>query len=190
MFRRIFPRDPGEHAASSLYESIMLQSRRSEFYTDYSVPDSTEGRFELLLLHLCMVIRRLRQENSEEARTLSQALFDFFIYDMDQSLRESGIGDLSVGPRLKRVGEAFYGRVKAYEEALDEKQDSDRNNALRGALLRNLYGTSAEVPPGAVLDAMTSYLYRLDAFLAEQETPYILKGEASFITPDTAREKD
>ncbi|MFD1378964.1 ubiquinol-cytochrome C chaperone family protein [Fodinicurvata halophila] len=90
--------------------------------------------------------RRLRQENSEEARTLSQALFDFFIYDMDQSLRESGIGDLSVGPRLKRVGEAFYGRVKAYEEALDEKQDSDRNNALRGALLRNLYGTSAEVP--------------------------------------------
>lgn len=190
MFRRIFPRDPGEHAASSLYESIMLQSRRSEFYTHYSVPDSTEGRFELLLLHLCMVIRRLRQENSEEARALSQSLFDFFIYDMDQSLRESGIGDLSVGPRLKRVGEAFYGRAKAYEEALDETQEDDRDKALRGALLRNLYATTIEAPPDAVVDAMTRYIYRLDAFLAEQETPYILKGEARFIAPDMAGEKD
>lgn len=183
MFRRIFSRDSGETSARSLYESILLQARRPLFYTDCSVPDSTEGRFELLLLHLCMIIRRLRQADSEEARALSQSLFDLFVYDMDQSLRESGIGDLSVGPRLRRVGEAFYGRAKAYEAALDEKQEEERDRALKAALLRNLYATGKEVPEEATLNMMTSYLYRLDAFLADQETPYLLRGEASFIAP-------
>ncbi|WP_022727449.1 ubiquinol-cytochrome C chaperone family protein [Fodinicurvata sediminis] len=187
MFRRLFSGDPRESAARALYESIMLQSRQPEFYTDYAVPDSTEGRFELLLIHLGLVIRRLKCEENEEARELSQNLFDFFVYDMDQSLRESGIGDLSVGPRLRRVGEAFYGRVKAYEAALDAGNESQE---LGAALLRNLYATRESEPGQETVMAMAEYLYRVDAFFAEQETPNILSGQIKFSELDAARDKD
>ncbi|MGM0560210.1 MAG: ubiquinol-cytochrome C chaperone family protein [Pseudomonadota bacterium] len=165
----------------------MLQSRKPEFYTDYAVPDSTEGRFELLLIHLGLVIRRLKRAESDEARDMSQGLFDFFVYDMDQSLRESGIGDLSVGPRLKRVGEAFYGRIKAYEAALDAENEAQE---LKDALLRNLYATCEVEPKEATLTAMMDYLYRLDAFFADQETPNILAGRIKFLIPEVIRDKD
>jgi cytochrome b pre-mRNA-processing protein 3 len=86
------------------------------FYRDLGVPDTVDGRFDMVLLHLWMVLRRLRL--AEGGADLSQALFDHFCGDMDDNLREMGVGDLAVPKRMQKFGEAFYGRAAAYDLAL------------------------------------------------------------------------
>lgn len=148
---RLFPRDPHEPDARRLYGLIVGQARAPRFYEDLGVPDSVDGRFELLLLHAFLVFDRLRAEG-DDAQALSDSLFALMVYDFDQSLRVSGVGDLGVGPRMKRMGEAFYGRLHAYTTAAATGGD-----ALAAALRRNLYGTCGEVGRG-ILSAMADYV--------------------------------
>ena len=150
--KRIFSRRSLEAPAHALYERVILQSRQQPFYTILGVPDTTDGRFELLLLHMALLMRRLRQER-EAGAELRQALFDTLIFDLDQSLRESGVGDLKVGPKLKVMGEAYYGRSKAYDDGLNNLE----NTELKAALTRNLYGTVAAPSPVAV-ESIANYM--------------------------------
>jgi|SRR5690625_327546 len=175
-FARIFLRNRSEAPARQLYEQIILQSRREPFYTILRVPDTTDGRFELLILHLALVMRRLRLEEEATAE-LRQTLFDTLIFDMDQALRESGVGDLKVGPRLRVMGEAYYGRSKAYDGGLNRLDDSE----LRAALTRNLYGTAATPPPAVVLDAMSGYLHRAMLHLNSQSGSDLMAGRLEFV---------
>ena len=94
---------------AGLYGAIVAQSRDPRFYEAYGVPDTVLGRFDLLLLHLALVLRRLRAGDAS-ARTLAQGLFDAFCRDMDHNLREMGVGDQGVPRQMRRVGEASYGR--------------------------------------------------------------------------------
>src|ERR1044072_3871109 len=111
LFRRPDP------TIATLYGAIVTQSRDPRFYGSFGVPDTVLGRFDLLLLHLLLLLRRLRAGEGP-ARDLAQHLFDAFCRDMDDNLREMGIGDQG-GPRqMRRVGEAFYGRAQAYDAAL------------------------------------------------------------------------
>jgi cytochrome b pre-mRNA-processing protein 3 len=108
----------------------------------YGVPDSFDGRFDLLLIHLFLVINRLANEG-EQAREFNQALFDVTFADMDQTLREMGIGDMGVPKHQRRMMKGFNGRMHAYDEALKQGE-----GAFAIALRRNLYGTieDTEVP--------------------------------------------
>lgn len=115
----------------AIYGMIVTQARQPLFYQDYDVPDTVNGRFDLLLLHLWMVLRRLRQVPG--GAEVSQALFDHFCGDMDDNLREMGVGDLAVPKRMQAFGEAFYGRSAAYDLAL-----TDSREALAQALCRNI----------------------------------------------------
>lgn len=178
--RRIFPGNPEEEPARALYVTIVEHARQPEFYAAQGVPDSVDGRFELLILHCFLVLRRLKAE-SKETEALAQTLFDTLIYDMDQSLRESGVGDLKVGPKLRDMAEAFYGRIKAYEAALADEDDA----ALADALRRNLYGTADEVPQGAP-EAVAAYVKREDAGLAEQDLAALRGGHVAFGRPPGA----
>lgn len=175
--RRVFPGNPQEENARALYVAIVAQTRQPVFYARLGVPDSVDGRFELLVLHCFLVLRRLRAA-PEETADLAQTLFDTLIYDMDQSIRESGVGDLKVGPRLRQMAEAFYGRIKAYDTALD----AGEAGGVEAALQRNLYGTVEAVPQVAVAE-MAAYLRDQDAALAEQETAALLRGELRFSPP-------
>jgi cytochrome b pre-mRNA-processing protein 3 len=124
---RIAPRGTIE----AIYGMIVTQAREPMFYRDLGVPDTVNGRFDMLLLHLWLVLRRLK---SVEAGTgLSQALFDHFCEDMDDNLRELGVGDLTVPKRMRAFGEAFYGRAAAYDMALTEGRE-----AFAQALCRNI----------------------------------------------------
>ena len=105
MFDRLFPRDPHEADARRLYERIVGRARAPGFYENFEVPDTVDGRFELLMLHAFLVFDRLRVAG-DEGRPLSDALFAVMVYDFYQSLRVSGVGDLGVGPRMKRMGQA------------------------------------------------------------------------------------
>src|ERR1700730_4540488 len=110
------PRIAARGTIEAIYGMIVTQAREPLFYRDLAVPDTVNGRFDLLVLHLWMVLRRLK--SVEDGADLSQALFDHFCDDMDANLREMGVGDLTVPKRMRAFGEAFYGRAAAYDLAL------------------------------------------------------------------------
>src|ERR1700730_18921070 len=131
------PRIPSRGTIEAIYGMIVTQAREPLFYRDLGVPDSVTGRFDLLVLHLWMVLRRLKSIEPGGA-ALSQALFDRFCEDMDANLREMGVGDLAVPKRMQAFGEAFYGRAEAYDLALTDSAD-----ALAQALSRNILSGGA-----------------------------------------------
>lgn len=115
----------------AIYGMIVTQAREPIFYRDLGVPDTVNGRFDLLLLHLWLLLRRLRTVLG--ATELSQALFDRFCEDMDDNLREMGVGDQTVPKRMRAFGEAFYGRVQAYDQAME-----GGGEALAEAICKNI----------------------------------------------------
>ena len=123
LFRRPNP------TIAALYGAIVAQARDPRFYEAYGVPDTVLGRFDLIVLHLALVLRRLR-EGDASARTLAQGLFDAFCRDMDHNLREMGVGDQGVPRQMRRVGEAFYGRAQAYDAALAEQSNERAGRRL------------------------------------------------------------
>jgi cytochrome b pre-mRNA-processing protein 3 len=110
------PRNPSRGTIEAIYGMIVTQAREPLFYRDLGVPDTVNGRFDLLVLHLWMVLRRLK--SIEGSAGVCQALFDRFCDDLDGNLREMGVGDLAVPKRMQAFGEAFYGRAAAYDLAL------------------------------------------------------------------------
>src|SRR4030088_1146999 len=110
------PRISSRGTIEAIYVMIVTQAREPLFYRDLGVPDTVNGRFDLLVLHLWMVLRRLN--SIEGGVALAQMLFDRFCDDMDANLREMGVGDLTVPKRMQAFGEAFYGRAAAYDLAL------------------------------------------------------------------------
>jgi cytochrome b pre-mRNA-processing protein 3 len=150
----LFRRSARPGTISALYGVIVAQARLPGFYRDCGVPDTVDGRFELIVLHLALLLERIGEEPA--LRGLGQGIFDRFCQDMDDNLREIGISDLAVPKHMQRVGEAFYGRAQAYQAAIE----ADDDNALATALERNIYG-GADSPHGRRLAA------RLAAYVRE-----------------------
>lgn len=183
IYQKLFRRDPHEGPAAALYHSVVTQARSPAFYREFGVPDSLDGRFDLLVVHAFLVLHRLKREPADTA-DLAQSLIDTIFSDMDRSLREMGAGDMSVGPRVKRMAQGFYGRLAAYEAALDAPSGSvGGGDALELALCRNLYGTVSPEPEH--LQIMAEYVRRQAAVLAEQPTARLMAGEARFTAPPT-----
>jgi cytochrome b pre-mRNA-processing protein 3 len=186
-FRRQSPADP----AGQLYQALVAQSRRPEFYTACGVPDSLDGRFDLLVLHVVLVLRRLKSEGAS-GRALGQALFDIMVTDFDRALRELGVGDVGVAKRMKAMISAFYGRLAAYDAALAEEKknsaapghsETEKGRALWAALRRNLYGTIAADAEAFGLDAMSDYIRRETEGLARQDGAALITGIIQFGPP-------
>lgn len=138
-----FRRHARADIVDALYGAIVAQARHPVFYQTYGVPDTVDGRFDMLVLHLVLFCRCVREGPH---RTLGQEVFDRFCLDMDHSLREMGVSDQAVPRRMRTIGEAFYGRAARYEAALAEAG----NEALAAALARNVFAAPAhEVPEGA-----------------------------------------
>ena len=156
----------------ALYGTVVAQARRPEFYREHEVPDTLDGRFEMIGLHVFLVMNRLRSEG-EPGREMSQALTDRFFDDLDRSLREMGAGDLGVGRRVKTMAKAFYGRIAAYQAAM-----ATGAAGLEGALARNLYGTVAPAPESVA--AMAGYVKRAAAALAAEPFARLARGEVRF----------
>ena len=122
----------------SVYASIVLQARTESFYRLYGVPDTLNGRFDLITLHMFIVLRRLKGLGDEGAK-FSQDLFDVMFADMDKNMREMGVGDLSVGKKVKELAISFYGRIKSYDNGIT----ATNNETLVECLKRNLFLDSA-----------------------------------------------
>ena len=152
---------------------IVAQARSPTFYRDYGAPDTVNGRFDMIVLHLVLVLRRLR-EGSANVRPFGQQIFALFCRDMDHNFREMGMGDLAVPKAIRRVAEAFYGRAGVYESAL-----AGDDAALEAALARNVFGT-----PQPPLGARRLAAYMRDA-ARRLETQDLAGGDLRFPDPET-----
>jgi cytochrome b pre-mRNA-processing protein 3 len=161
MILRLFRQTPREDTIASLYGTIVAQARAPAFYQAYGVPDTVNGRLEMVMLHAVLLLRRLERE-SAPLRALGQGLFDRFCRDMDETMREMGVGDLAVPRKMRRIGEAFYGRQAAYRAALAAADD----RSLAAALERNVF---AGAGGGEAAVRLAAYVREADRRLAAQD---------------------
>ncbi|MBV9747703.1 MAG: ubiquinol-cytochrome C chaperone family protein [Acetobacteraceae bacterium] len=168
-----FRRKPHERAGFALYAAAVAAARDPWFYTALGVPDTLDGRFDLIGLHAALLIHRL-QGDVTPGPELAQAVFDAMFSDMDQNLREIGVGDLSVGKRVRAMWEAFHGRARAYAAALD----ADDPAALAMALARNVWRGA----PGneAAARTLAAYSRRQFEALRRQGLHDFVDGRAAF----------
>ncbi|HEY7232173.1 MAG TPA: ubiquinol-cytochrome C chaperone family protein [Pseudolabrys sp.] len=175
MIFSLFRRHIRADTISTLYGTIVAHARLPCFYRDYEIADTVNGRFELLILHLAVILDRLMAD--PQLRDVGQGLFDHFCSDMDHNLREMGVGDLAVPRQMQRVGEAFYGRAQAYRGALALKTQE----MLTEALERNVYGNGGSSRAAAARLAV--YIVAVAAHLRDQPTTSLLAGKLDLPDP-------
>ena len=168
----------------AIYGAIVAQARQPAFYADLNVPDTVNGRLDMVILHLWMTLRRLRAigDADSDLDGLGRALIDHFCSDMDDNLRELGTSDLKVSKRLLEFNESFYGRARAYDEALTAEAAAE---PLAAALDRNIYHGQ-----GAVAATwLAGYVSRAIAALDKLDAAALKSGHLRFPAPskgDTA----
>ena len=178
MIFRLFRPTPRDRIIASLYGAIVAQARAPAFYRSYGVPDTVNGRMEMIMLHAVLFLQRLEGE-AAPARALGQELFDRFCGDMDESLREMGVGDLAVPRKMRRIGEAFYGRQAAYQAALAAPGDEP----LAATLQRNVLAGASEPAAAARLAAYVREAVRL---LAAADAEGFERAELAFPDPEAS----
>jgi cytochrome b pre-mRNA-processing protein 3 len=180
-----FRRNSQAPTIHALYGAIVAQARSVTFYGDYRVPDTVEGRFDLIVLHLVLLLNRLGRR-AEGGRSLGQELlgqellgqelFDAFCRDLDANLREMGVGDLAVPKRMQAFAEAFYGRQAAYLAALDAADE----RVFEKALARNIFPAGNDAGAAHLARYARAAVTRLDA----QDDGALIRGEVVFPSPE------
>jgi cytochrome b pre-mRNA-processing protein 3 len=175
--------DRREVIAQRLYAALTAQARRPDFYLACGVPDTIDGRFEMVALHAFLLFRRLKGQG-EKAGAVAQSVYDVMFGDFDASVREMGAQDLGVGRRIKFMTEAMNGRFQAYEAGLAQVRSHGGQAELELALKRNVYGTTE--PVDECLKRMADYFKRADAELAALPIDQLMRGILHFppLEPD------
>ena len=177
MFQSLFRQRGPKIVGRGLYESAVERARKPVFYTGFCVADTVEGRFELYSLHVILLLHRLKGEGAQAGET-AQVLFDTFISQLDHALREIGVGDLSVAKKMRKLGEAFYGRAKAFDAALDAESDAE----LQALIGRTVFEGAGEADQ---IEALAAYVRGCVAALAGEPLGTILEGRVDWpdLTP-------
>jgi cytochrome b pre-mRNA-processing protein 3 len=180
---RLFAPRPAKLAGRALFERAAERARTPALYRDGGAPDTVEGRFECYALHVDLVLHRLKGQGPEAAE-VGQALFDKFLDNLDEGLRDMGVGDLSVGKKMRKLGEAIYGRMKGYDAALDavlaDAAISDPGAATLAplaALIGRVLFNAEDAPEGGPLAAYAAACARA---LAAQPLDEVLAGELAW----------
>lgn len=163
--------------ARKLYGSIVTQARRAAFYADWGVPDTPQGRFEMIVLHLTLVVRRLGREGDTGQR-LAQAVNERFVTDMDDSMREMTFGDLRVPKEIKQVTAALLDRHKAYSDGL-----AGDDRGLQEALADQL--AYLGVRERFDLAALANYMRHAETGLSLESRERVLEGNLVWPRADT-----
>jgi cytochrome b pre-mRNA-processing protein 3 len=170
-----FRRNSQARTIHALYGAIVAQARSVTFYADYWVPDTVEGRFDLIVLHLVLLLNRLSRR-ADGARGLGQELFDAFCDDLDANLREMGVGDLAVPKRMQAFAEAFYGRQAAYLAALEAADQG----VFEKALARNIFPAGNDAGAAQLARYARAAVTSLDA----QDDDALIRGEVVLPSPE------
>lgn len=165
-------RSENEDAAMELYRSVVEQARDPYFYAELGVPDTPDGRFDMILMHAFLLLQRIKSEGSETEK-LGQAFFDLMFDDMDKNLREMGAGDVGISHRIKDMAKAFYGRIAAYEEGL-RGSAQELDEAIGRNVFRNA-DVATEHPSN-----LATYMRAQVAALVDNATADIVAGRLEF----------
>jgi len=166
-----------ERAAYGLYSAAVAAARDPFLYATLGVPDTVDGRFDSIGLHVFLLIRRLNAER-EPGRAMAQAVFDAMFHDMDINLREMGVSDLSVGKRNRAMWEAFHGRAAAYADAWEDPP------LLVAAIARNVWRGAG--PPSGAADALARIAHAQAAHLTEQRLDALAQGVVHYLPAEEA----
>jgi len=161
--------------SKNLYNLIITQSRTKGFYKNLQVPDTIDGRFELIILHYFFIDRVLNKSIQKE-QLIKQELLDLMYKDFDMSLREMGVGDLSVGKKIYHMTEAFSGRLTAYR--VFNKETNDK--VVKKTIKKNIYGT-LKVIDHKCIDIMKKYIYDSIYFINKINYEEISENSAIFL---------
>lgn len=180
MIFNLFRRRRNKPAVDAVYGAIVAQARQPYFYAQLPVPDTVSGRFDMIALHAIVVFHRFSGED-KATRAFGQQVFDLFFKDVDESLRELGVGDVSVPKKIKKLAQVFYGSADAYGRAL---KSGDRA-ALAEALGRNLFADADlnDQDRTVAARALAQYIEAAAADLATQNADTITAGTLSWIDP-------
>lgn len=168
MLNLLKPHAAQRKTVEALLGALTGQAREVSFYAQLGVPDTLDGRFDLVVVHAWLVLSALRAKGEID---LAQRLIDRLFVSFDEGLRELGAGDVGMGRRIKKMASAFYGRVAVYDAARNEA-------AMQGALLRNVYRGAAERTDDA--GALARYVLAQREALAASE---FRSGEIAFGPP-------
>jgi cytochrome b pre-mRNA-processing protein 3 len=155
-----------------IYGNLVARARNPELYRDLGVPDTINGRFDMMVIHVFLLAHRLK-DAGDACRELSQGIFDAFLLDMDRGMREEGVGDTSVPKKLKKMTQVYYGRLRAYEKPLEE----GNNSALAEIINRNIF---TDKHNNECANALANYMLRLHAHIEALTVEDILNGEIEF----------
>jgi len=189
---RFFTKKKLNPAVRRLYDKAVTQARQPIFYQTFAVPDTLDGRFDMVVFHVWPLIDALRDEKGAITPD-GQALFDTFVDDMEQNLRTIGVSDTSVGKKMKAIGRAFYGRFDAYCRAADE-------SALAVAIARNIledvsaaeeaeartlarYAVAMRERARGAADLLAEYSFPDPADFADHDPAIAARVHASEVTP-------
>ena len=166
-------RSEAKRATERLYAAIVAQSRLPAFYADLGVPDTPTGRFEMIVLHMFMVLERLGPSAERRSQTLTEA----FVADVEGALREMGIADITVPKRMHAMAGAFFGRMLAYREAAAEHGD-----ALAQAIARNVFADAGAERPTDGPARLAAYVRDSVVTLADCPDATLRGGASTFGT--------
>ena len=155
-----------------IYGSLVARARNPALYRDLGVPDTINGRFDMMVMHVFLLSHRLK-DAGDECRELSQGLFDAFLLDMDRGMREEGVGDTSVPKKLKKMTQVYYGRLRAYEKPLEERNKS----AIAEIINRNIF---TDEHNDECANALAGYMLNLRAHIEALSVEEILNGDIGF----------
>jgi cytochrome b pre-mRNA-processing protein 3 len=177
-----FRRPSRNSTIDGLYGTIVAQARSPVFYRSYGVPDTVSARADMIVLHLVLVLRRLREAQASlpSENALGQQLFDRFCEDMDDNFREMGVGDLAVPKAMRRVGEAFYGRARSYEAAL-AAGDVD---SLATALARNVFDAAGTPKRPLGARRLAAYIFQATHRLGVLPAEALVRAKVDFPDPE------
>ncbi|MEQ8249221.1 MAG: ubiquinol-cytochrome C chaperone family protein [Alphaproteobacteria bacterium] len=175
LWRSIFAESPFAAPAREAYLRVVAQAREASFYRSFGVPDTVDGRFDMITLHAVLLIRRIKGQGPDSDR-FGREFMSYLFADMDRNLREMGTGDMGVGRKIKAMADAFYGRAKVYQAALDSGAPT-----LEEALERNVFADVPEGGPGPGL--LAADVRHQVAALEAQALADILGGNVRFDPP-------
>jgi len=176
LFRLFSNKPPRSDAATELYATVVAQARNEAFFLECEVPDTVDGRFDLVLLHAFLLFHRLKSDH-DATKELGQEVFDLMFENLDQNLREMGVGDMGIGRRIKGMAQAFYGRVQSYEDALEAADERKLEEALR----RNLFRKCE--PAEKSVKAVSAYIFDCSKILGAIPAQQIAAGKIDFGPP-------
>lgn len=171
MLRSLKARSDLRRKAGDLYGAIVTQARQPKFYADLGVPDTAASRYELVVLHLFLVLQRL-QEDPDRAGEVPRMLVEAFVEDMDDSMRELGTGDTAVAKKVRRAAAGLYERSQDYKQALATGDMAE----LQAALARHVaaHGGNSQ------LGALAEYVRAGSLVLAGQDAVQLIAGQVTF----------